>query len=198
MKKYTLADWLTCKKEMNAVGITDDEINEAMLDLKMDIDTITDKEGYEFEPRWKGIFEIVKENYHYDRYDYKIIGGVEYEGKIPTVGFLVRIPGKYQGLKHGKIVHRILEKRHKWFNLFKWSIYEWYGGGNFHEIYMDTENGSLYVPIEAILKNQYALVESRMQDYFKAYRNNDREKVKKDIAPLESSEAKLLRGYLEK
>ena len=98
-----------------------------------------------------------------------------------------------------------------------WSLYEMHGKD--YEMYLTTEFGSLYVPIQALLTNNFKLIEDRMMKYSSSYhdpiklsgyalnhRGRTKEEYKKDkeadcekmIKPLISKEAKALKKYLNK
>jgi hypothetical protein len=80
-----------------------------------------------------------------------------------------------------------------------WSMYDIHDAEKY-EVYLATEFGSLYVPIQAILKKDFSIVEKRMLDYFGDYYSGKgrEEYYAKAIKALESEEAKLLSLFLNK
>ena len=95
----------------------------------------------------------------------------------------------------------------------KWSIYELRNDG---EMYLTTQNGSLYVPIAALVEKDFSIIEKRMTEYHASYynasgyglnhRGRTQEEYKKDqqeayykaMSALTSPEALQLKEYLSK
>ena len=193
---------------------TKKETNAAIRAANITTNDLTDVENFTQEP-WHKKKELVKD-WHWDSItDTKIINGVAYEARVRKQVQSWRIPARYQGLKHAAIIRKILEARFPWFNMFKWSIYELSDAENY-EIYMDTENGTLYVPIKALLERNPKIIEERMKSYHKWYYNvagyklNHKENetveqykkrreqdYEKAISPLQSREYKYLCKLME-
>ena len=77
----------------------------------------------------------------------------------------------------------------------KWDIYHIESFDK--EIYLTTSEGSLYIPLNAIMKKDFSIIEKRMEDYFKSWCNNDKKKIKKNLTPLDSIEANQLKEYFK-
>ena len=65
-----------------------------------------------------------------------------------------------------------------------------------YEIYLETESGSLYVPLQAIVERDFSFVDQRMRSYFSWYYKDKPQKLKDALAPLGSPEAALLKQLL--
>ena len=74
----------------------------------------------------------------------------------------------------------------------QWKVYKL----SYNDIYLETEFGSLYVPIKAIFNNDYTLIEQRMNEYFNFYHKHNKEKLEESLKPLQSKEYQELKGYL--
>ena len=70
-----------------------------------------------------------------------------------------------------------------------WEIYD------LDMLYLSTKNGSIYVPLEAILKSDIDIVIDRMTKYFKSY-HSDKSRVAKSLLPLKTEEFNQLKNYL--
>lgn len=112
--KYQRIDYLTCRTQLNELGISDAEINKALDDLGMAKEDLCDthavkscRECYhkikEFVNSGVGTFTAYKDGY---------------EKKYNANADFYLVPARYQGLRHGKIIHKILSNRYEWFELF--------------------------------------------------------------------------------
>lgn len=107
-----------------------------------------------------------------------------------------RIPCRYQLHEKDLLKDCILLVNPNMAN-YTMSIYHLDGA---KEIYIKCDNGkSLYVPIEAIIKKDYSLVENRMNTYWPSYYNTaDRKQyLDAELATLETETAKALRKTIE-
>jgi hypothetical protein len=238
-KTFQLIDYLTCRVTLNVLGFTDDEIRKAIKDLDLPESSIVEEKSFKEEPKWIKTKEYVRKGIHY----YKEYKG-QYYKDCSCMGVVYKVTKQYQGLIHGKIIHKMLENKYEWFNSFYkeveedikfcinikstledipheykdltvnqlylliqntkkttkkslWSLYEMYNEK--YELYLDTEFGSLYVPIQAILENNFDMIEERMISYFKSYFNITKvpnERYLNAIKPLTSKEANKLKSYL--
>jgi hypothetical protein len=92
-----------------------------------------------------------------------------------------------------------------------WEIYEMH---NDAELYLNTDNGSLYVPIKALINSDFFIIEERMKSYWSSYlgvcgfalnhrgrsedqyKNDQQEAYNKAMSALQSPQAKQLKKYL--
>lgn len=168
--KFSLTDWLTCKDELIKLGITTDEIEQALKDVKYTVRDLTDEQEFTQEPTYYGIYELVKDWHTAQKKEHITLKGRCFEScdYVSYSAQTYRIKGHYQGLKHGKLIHQILSNRLPWFKSFKWEIFEMYSERN-PEIYLKTKKGSVYVPIKALLEKDSKMIIERMKDYFLDY-----------------------------
>jgi hypothetical protein len=124
-----------------------------------------------------------------------------------------QIPAEFQDLTPAQLKREyLIEKEVK--ECSKWTIYEMRADG---EIYLETESGTLYVPIAALLNADFSLIEKRMRDYWGWYYKVDlsgyalnrrgrteaqylieqAEAQSKNLLPLESPEAIQLKKFLK-
>lgn len=262
MKTFEAIDFLSCRKELNNLSFSDNEINNALKICGFNKDSLTDKKGYRIEPMYLSIYEVTKQNHQFKMKEYN----GQWEKEVYVSGIEVRVIAQYQGLKHGDIIKTLLMNRFEWFDSFQvdknykekvleldylgrldinklteeqkkltideliklttievvnkksaWSLHEMTRED--YEIYLTTEFGTLYVPIKAILNNDFSLIKNRLESYALDYcdpinlsgfalnnKGRTKEEYKKDkekdyanmIKPLESKEAKLLQKYLKK
>lgn len=202
-------DYLTCTKELLAMGFKSREISKAIKQAGQSVESLTEIKGYQDLPRWKGTFEVVSERHSYRTKEYR----GAYHRDVDKVGYGIRQSAQYQGLKHGKIVFELLKNRFWWFDKFVkevveveyplkgctrienmhpdfdnytvaeikklskgkevvntkslWSLYEIYREDA--EIYLATGEGSLYVPIKALLSGDWNAIVERMTSYHNGY-----------------------------
>lgn len=213
---YQRIDYLTCRKYLNNLGITDGEINTALDQLGITKRDLVDEIGFPKEHTTP--YQKPHEFSKYDIIYYKLYNG-EYEKSCTRKGSLYFVPAQYQGLMHGKIIYQILVNRYSWMDDFKvkksykesefdeyfdvlgklnvkklpeeyheltikeilernkfveiikdksaWDLYEM--SNENYEIYLQTENGSLYVSIKALLDKDFSIIEKRMLDYGNSY-----------------------------
>jgi hypothetical protein len=255
-KKIELIDWLTNRKIWNKY-FTDQEINTALQQLKYSVSDLTDEQFQESSNCHYTVNELVRTGNGTIK---KYFRDTNYSMDVQVSGYYFRVPARYQGLKHGKILEQLLKNKFNWFDSFKeivieknkpdinsyvkfkdipkeyesftikqlkeltesvnievekslWSLYELQENA---EIYLKTENGSLYVPLDALLNNDFSLIENRMTSYFKWYHkasnyslnsrgrsleqfNSDKEQdYINSLKPLESKEAIQLKKLLTK
>lgn len=252
----TILDFFKPTKKLIELGFSESEILSAVQKSGNDIESLTDKQGFENIPKWYGAFEILKEHHQFTK---KVYMG-EYEKEVKVWGYLVRIPGQYQGLKHGDILRQLFTDKWPWFSDFKttvkrqvkskirriedvpeemqslpvseilkminegekineqktlWELYEFHGyEKQDYEMYLKTEHGTLYVPLQALLSNDFSIIEKRMNTYFSSYYNesgyglNHRGRTKeqynldqaenrrKALLPLVSKEAEMLKSFI--
>lgn len=98
-----------------------------------------------------------------------------------------------------------------------WDLYEFHGyEKQDYEMYLKTEFGSLYVPLQALLKSDFSIIEKRMQEYcgwyynesgyglnhrgrtFEQYKADREEEKRKALLPLVSKEAEALKKFLSR
>jgi len=205
------ADWLP---EEWFDLFTKEETERAIKETGTTVDDLTDVEDLTCTPYGDKKEQV--EGWHWATVkDVKVIKGVAYEAWVRKQVQSWRLPARYQGLKHEKIIRRILKNRFIWFDTFKWEIYELSNAENY-EIYMHTEYGTLYVPVKALLEGKPELIEERMKSYHKSYYNaagyklnhkegesfeeykkRRKEEYKKALRPLESKEYKYLCKLME-
>ena len=256
-QKFEAIDYLKCRKALNQLGFTDKEIRAALIAANLDVDDITDKNGFEKFPHWLPVGEIITDRHSFQVKRYK----GSYYKKEYTTGWLIRVPAHYQGLRHEKLLRALLEARFPWFESFtiikkeekkndlfyksirsindipkeydsmsvaelkqlltstesvdkvksRWSLYEMHDEK--YEIYLNTEFGTLYVPLKALLAGDVKAIKDRMTSYAMSYhdpknlsgfslnhRGRSREHYQADkwedynkmVAPIESKEAKEL------
>ena len=215
---FETIDFLTCRKYLNDLGFSDAEITVTLNQLSINKRDLCDENGYKSEPIWPKIKEFSRKGViHYKEYK------GEYVKECTANGEYWFVPSQYQGLKHGKIIFTILSNRYNWFDMTKddkkkvteWQLYEMSSIN--YEMYLNTEFGSLYVPIKAIVEKDFSIIEKRMNDYFKFYydyktlkdyglNHNGRtkeqykadmlESFNKAIAPLQSKEAEIIKSNL--
>ena len=108
-----LSDWLNCK-EILLQYFTEEEIELALHQINYSVDDLTDIENFENEPKFYKNYELFKQNVRF----YKTVYYGEYSKNVSVVGNAYRIEAKYQGLKHGKLVHKLFSNRYEWFDNF--------------------------------------------------------------------------------
>lgn len=82
---------------------------------------------------------------------------------------------------------------------FNMKCYYWRSGVT--EVYIACDNNhSLYVPIEAIIKKDYSIVEKRMNSYWKSYycREDQQQYLKENLATLDTKTATKVKLAIEK
>jgi len=108
-----LIDWLTCK-EVLLQYFTEEEIELALHQINYSLDDLTDIENFENEPKFYKHYELYKQNVRFNK---KVYQG-EYSKDVSVVGNSYRVKAKYQGLKHGKLVHKLFSHKYEWFDSF--------------------------------------------------------------------------------
>lgn len=267
MENIKVIDYLKCRKSLNNLGITDEEINKVLDELGYNKENLCDTIALEKSEPYQKPFEFVKSGTSTFK-EYSVVKGKEYIREYTALAKFYRVPAQYQELKHGAIIYRILCNKYDWFDTFQkdksykesetaeyfdtigrlnvnklpekyfnmtvaelislkeevkiskkesaWSLYEMYNEN--YEMYLDTEFGTLYVPIKALLNKNTKLITNRMTSYAMSYhdpknlsgftlnhRGRTKEEYVKDkqkdyenmITPLNSKEAKLLFDFIE-
>lgn len=212
--------WLSCFDKLLDYGFTLEEMERVVKQLKIKVEDLTDKEDFEngCHNQKAQLFRDWFVSEHIEVYeDIKVDGqyismkGYK-KGEVQT--FI--IPAKYQGLKHGEFIKKLLENKFKWFKKFVFDFYS-FEYNNEYEFYLKTEFGSLYIPLKSVLERDYSLIIKRMKGYYKDYRlissyelnknkgegledfkERKEKEYLKDIKPLESKEAKQFERYLTK
>ena len=102
------------------------------------------------------------------------------------------IPDEYKNCTLSELRLKFIENKEEVLKS-KFEIY-----GDSEEMYLKTEFGSLYIPYEALLKNDFSIIENRMKTYFEWYYNkaDKKEQLEKALKPLESKEAKFIKSKL--
>lgn len=186
-----LIEWLSCTKGLLELGFSLDEINKALKQSETTLSDLTDTEKHEqgktnyFDSKQE-YYELI--NDHTTGYfkEVKIIKGKEFVHEYQASAKEYRVQAHYQGLKHEKIISKLLENRFKWFSKFKWRIYEFrYNEAKNYEIYLETSLGTLYVPVLALMRNDPKIINERMLTYCGSYRSG------KDVTSENSSEYQL-------
>lgn len=103
---------------------------------------------------------------------------------------------QFQQNENERLLRCLLYIRFPWFCEFDWSIYVTCEAGK--EIYMNTDKGTLYVPLTALLEKDAQAIEERMTSYFTDYWKHTPEKITESLAPLESEDYKKLKQYLRR
>lgn len=114
-KKPEIIDYLKCKKALNNIGITDKEITKAFEQLQISRNDLCEEYAIERPGRKpvNSVHEFLKVGIgHFEKYQ------GEYVKKYTATADIYLIPSQYQGLRHGKIIEKILNNRFKWFNTF--------------------------------------------------------------------------------
>lgn len=78
-----------------------------------------------------------------------------------------------------------------------WDLYEMSTGETDYEMYLNTEKGALYVPLTALLKKDFSIIEKRMKEYFGWYYKDNKKELKKSLSILETDTAKKLKQALQ-
>ena len=210
-------EWLSCKTELLRL-FTEDEIKKALVDTGTTVRDLTYEEEFETVPPYQKPSVMVKD-WHTGTVrrtmNYK---GKEWETHEEARIQTWRVTAQYQSLSHGKIIHRLLSNRFKWFTEFTWNIYGFdYQKLENYEIYMkttkaegDTDNvgASLYVPLKALVDGDVEAIKKRHGDYMKWYysdlgitgkekREREKKYLAKALQPLQSPEAQKLFEYLK-
>ena len=181
METIKLIDWLNCKDDLLKV-FSKGEIETALKQTGYTKEDLTSIETFENEPYAK-IKELVKDRY---RGKIRVFRDVTVEGQTVSMeGYKeatvrdFRVIHNYQGLKHSKLISQLLQNRFKWFNKFKWDIYELRDLENY-EVYLTTEEKhksfksdlKLYVPLKALLQKDKQAIENRNKEYWLSYCNS--------------------------
>lgn len=116
MNKPQAIDYLKCRKPLNNLGISDQEIITALNQLNITKKDLCDELHVKIhgnEPKHYQAYEFLKTGIgHFKEYNGEYVK--EYMAKAD----IYLVPARYQGLKHDKIIHRILSNRFGWFNTF--------------------------------------------------------------------------------
>ena len=205
--------WLNCTGILIELGFSVLEIEQALEQEALGVRELTDVKGFKDTPRHYRKMEIIREGVGVYVTDHRIWGGKTYENTERVTGTEVRLSAQYQGLKHGRLIKRLLSNRLPWFNnRFKWEAYEIsHNAPDSVDIYLSTKMGSLYVPVWALLAGDTEAITKRMTVYYKGYRlsssyslNKNKgesfedfevrkmEEYKRDILPLKSKTTKRL------
>ena len=143
----------------------------------------------------KIIFQLLKNKYKWFDSFYKTTQETKV---IKTSDYLTRltdIPEKYRHRSINSLLKNppkeIIKRKQSLWNLYECSSKD-------YEIYLETEHGTLYVPISALIKGDFSIIKERMEIYWKWYYNSPdrKEFLKKALMPLKSKECKLLKKYL--
>lgn len=95
-----------------------------------------------------------------------------------------RVPNRYQGTCHGRVILKLLYGRYPELETFGFSAYEYSEGENY-EIY--TKN-HIYVPLAALMSGNVDAVRYRILDYLETY--NNRSYTEQIMKALRSNETK--------
>lgn len=144
---------------------------------------------------------------YYSRKGYPVLIGKtrwtfkEYKGEWsrevekPAVQYLV--PDHYQ-LKESRLLRACLLKRFPYLCEFDFPTYHMEKP---FEIYIKCDNGcSLYVPLEALEKKDFSIIEKRVKDYFGWYYNTPERKeyLDKELSTLTTETALKLKEFISK
>ena len=210
--------WLSCSPDLLQMGFTKNEIQNAINKAGLSVDDLTDKKDFVNGCDHKKA-QLLKD-FHTSNY-IRVYEDLMVEGQyVPMEGYKTgqvqtfQIESEYQGTIHTKVLRALFQKNFKWFNRFNWSIYE-LRGFDYAEFYLETEHGSLYIPVMALLNRDFSLIKKRQTEYYTFYRKDSnyelnkqkgetiagfkirkKEEFLKDCKPLQSKEAKRLIKYL--
>lgn len=177
-----LRKWLNCEKDLLKI-FSVEELEKALKESRLTEEDLTDvkdcENGCYYKPN-KLIKPIHTSNtitvYKTVRVDGQFVSMEGYKsGSVETY----RIPARYQGLKHERLIRKLLENKFEWFNKFKWEIYE-LSGLEHYEIYLKTSEKhksfktklSLYVPLVALIKKDIEAIKKRNVGYWGFYTNS--------------------------
>ena len=112
-KELTVLDFLRCRTELNKIGFSDKEILKSLSDLEITKRDLTDEKAFENGTPYCNTYEFSRKGVgHFKQYKGNFVR--EY---TKNADFYF-IPAQYQGLKHGKIIEKLLSNRFDWFNSF--------------------------------------------------------------------------------
>jgi hypothetical protein len=178
-KEYSGTDFLRCTKQLNELGFSNEEMEAAIDTAGTTESQLTERKHYSKDSNIVNYYTNKGDDPQRGIYvgmEYGYIKRVvtvrdrEYENTSREIAHAVVQPNQYQGLYQGKIIHVLLASRLPWFDSFEWSIYEMHGyDKQVYEIYMKTENGSLYAPVKALLACDAEAIKKRNIDYFAQY-----------------------------
>lgn len=161
------------------------------------------------------IFHLLKNRFNwFDKFNKKIKELVK-----PLEGYvrIKDVPNDFDNLTL-KEIKELTEGKEVTKTKSLWSLHQMYTGSNY-EMYLDTEFGTLYVPIQSLINKDFSLIENRMTTYALSYhdpinlsgyalnhRGRTKEEYKRDkeqdynnmVKPLESKEALKLKKFLSK
>jgi hypothetical protein len=116
-KKTTIPtiEFLKCKKPLNLLGITDEEINKALNDLNITKKDLVEEYNVPIGSKFHcSSNEFVKTGPCSVKKYYQ-----EYEKTVTERRDIYIAPATYQGLKHGEIIYKILSNRYPWMDNFQ-------------------------------------------------------------------------------
>lgn len=253
---FLVIDYFKPTEKLLELGFSREQIRAAIDKSGHDIESLTDKKGFENIPKYYKVHEVLNDHYQFTKDVY--MG--EYKKEVKVWGYLVRIPGQYQGLRHGDILRQLFTDKWPWFSDFKttvkrqvkskimriedvpeemqslpvseilkminegeeineqkilWNLYEFHSyGDSDYEMYLKTEHGTLYVPLQALLQSDFSIIEKRMNEYcswyynesgfglnhrgrtFEQYKADRAAEKAKALLPLVSKEAEMLKSFL--
>lgn len=115
-KELTAIDYLTIRPQLNELGFTDDEIIRAIDQSGLNVNLLTDRKTFA-ESSHAEHFKV-KEYIGTSVHHYTLVNNEGYEKRMHCNGVAFRVPAHYQGLKHGRIIHKLLENKFEWFSSF--------------------------------------------------------------------------------
>jgi len=170
-----LSNWLTCKPKLLELGFTEEEIDTAMEKSKLAESDLTDLAVDK--PRYhNGLHEEVtppqttKEMHSRDC----MLEGKMWQATRWETGPAIRIPARYQGLRHNRVLVPLLLARCPGLSDFKLDVYEMHSYGDCHEFYVrylpgintsdKHDEAQVYVPYRAVTDPKQAreLISARM------------------------------------
>lgn len=171
-----LSNWLTCKPKLLELGFTEAQIDTAMEKSKLTEDDLTDL-AIDKPWRRRGLHEEVtpsqtaREMHHMDC----MLEGKMWEATRWESGPAIRIPARYQGLRHNRVLVPLLLARCPGLSDFKLDVYEMNSYGACDEFYVRYIPGintldnhdkgtTVYVPYKAVTQpdTARALISDRM------------------------------------
>jgi hypothetical protein len=118
MENIEAIDYLKCKKSLNNLGITDEEISRALNELGYNKENLCDTIALqENRQPYQKPFEFIRKGTSTFK-EYTEVKGKEYIRDYTAPANFYRVSAQYQGLKHGTIIHKILSNRYNWFDSF--------------------------------------------------------------------------------
>jgi len=112
-----LYKWLKPYQLLLNWGFTEKEITDAIIQSDNTLGSLTDRNGYQninIFSHWKSPYDILKTNHYFTIKEYK----GEFSKDVRVNDFEVRVPGQYQGLKHGEILFKLFSNKYTWFSSF--------------------------------------------------------------------------------